>query len=39
MWEGVVRTITKDDFARAFVRWYERCEKCVRIGSNYVEKS
>jgi histone-lysine N-methyltransferase SETMAR len=39
MWEGVVRTITKDDFARAFVRWYERCEKCVRIGGNYVEKS
>jgi histone-lysine N-methyltransferase SETMAR len=29
MWEGIIRTLTKDDFARAFVMWYERCEKCV----------
>jgi histone-lysine N-methyltransferase SETMAR len=38
-WEGVVRTLTKDDFARAFERWLERCEKCIRIGGGYVEKS
>jgi histone-lysine N-methyltransferase SETMAR len=38
-WEGVIRTLTKDDFARAFERWLHRCEKCVRIGGGYVEKS
>jgi hypothetical protein len=37
-WEGVARTIPKDDFATAFRRWMERSEKCIRIGSNYVEK-
>ena len=37
-WEGVVRTIAKDEFAGAFRRWMERCEKCVRIGGDYVEK-
>ncbi len=37
-WEGVVRTIPKDDIAAAFWWWMERCEKCVRIGGNYVEK-
>jgi hypothetical protein len=38
-WEGVIRTITVDDFATAFRRWFERAEKCVRIGGNFVEKS
>ena len=38
-WEGVARTITTDDFAAAFRRWFERCQKCVEIGGNYVEKS
>ncbi len=38
-WEGVVRTLTEDDFARAFERWLHRCEKCIRIGDGYVEKS
>jgi histone-lysine N-methyltransferase SETMAR len=38
-WEGVIRTITADDFATAFRRWFERAEKCVRIGGNFVEKS
>jgi hypothetical protein len=38
-WEGVVRNITEDEFAVAFRRWFERCEKCIRIGSDYVEKS
>jgi hypothetical protein len=28
-----------DDFATAFRRWFERAEKCVRIGGNFVEKS
>jgi histone-lysine N-methyltransferase SETMAR len=37
-WEGVVRSIAKEDFAAAFRRWMERCEKCIRVGSNYVEK-
>jgi transposase len=35
-WEGVLRGVSKDDFAKAFVRWYERCEKYIR---SYVEKS
>jgi hypothetical protein len=38
-WEGVIRTLNKDDFAKAFERWLEHCEKCIRIGSGYVEKS
>ncbi len=38
-WEGVIRTITADDFATAFRRWLERAEKCVRIAGNFVKKS
>jgi histone-lysine N-methyltransferase SETMAR len=38
-WEGVIRNLSKDDFATTFRRWYERCEKCVQIGGNYVEKT
>jgi hypothetical protein len=37
MCKGVIRTITNDNFAKAFERWLERCEKCIPIGSNYVE--
>jgi hypothetical protein len=37
-WEGVVRTIPKEDFAAAFRWWMERCENCVWIGGDYVEK-
>ncbi len=37
-WDGVIRKIAKDEFAAAFRWWMERCEKCVRIGGNYVEK-
>jgi hypothetical protein len=37
-WEGVIRSIIKEDFADAFRRWKERCEKCIRVGSNYVKK-
>jgi histone-lysine N-methyltransferase SETMAR len=39
MWAGAARTIAEEDYAAAFRRWYERCEKCVRIGGGYVEKS
>jgi histone-lysine N-methyltransferase SETMAR len=38
-WEGVLRGVSKDEFAKAFVRWFERCEKCIRIDGDYVEKS
>jgi hypothetical protein len=38
-WEGVTRSIAPDEFAIAFWRWYERCQKCVEIGGDYVEKS
>ncbi len=37
-WEGVIRTLIEDDFARTFERWLHRCEKYVHIGSGYVEK-
>jgi histone-lysine N-methyltransferase SETMAR len=39
MWEGVARTIAEEDYAAAFRRWYEGCEKCVRNGGGCVEKS
>ena len=38
-WEGVLRTLSKDDFARAFTRWLESFEKCIRISGGYVENS
>jgi histone-lysine N-methyltransferase SETMAR len=38
-WEGVVRTLTKDDFATAFQSGLERCEKYIQINNFYVEKS
>ena len=38
-WEGVLRLVSKHEFATAFQRWYEHCDKCIRIGGNYVEKS
>jgi histone-lysine N-methyltransferase SETMAR len=38
-WGRLLKTIPKEDFAKAFVRWQERCEKCIRIGGSYVEKS
>ncbi len=38
-WEGVTRSIASDEFATAFRRWYERCQKCVEIGGDYVEKN
>ena len=38
-WDGVLRTITKDDFSKAFHRWVECCQKCIDIAGDYVEKS
>jgi hypothetical protein len=38
-WEGVTRNIAAEEFATAFRRWYEHCEKCVRISGGYVEKT
>ncbi len=37
-WERVTRSISADEFATAFQRWYERCQKCIDIGGGYVEK-
>jgi hypothetical protein len=37
VWEGVTRNITTDEFSTAFQRWYERCQKCIKIGDGYVE--
>jgi hypothetical protein len=34
-----MRNIAEIEFAIAFRRWFERCEKCIRIGGDYVEKS
>jgi hypothetical protein len=33
------RRIPKEEFTRAFVRWQEACEQCIRIGSRCVKKS
>ena len=38
-WEGVTRSIHREEFAAAFRRWYERCQKCIQIGGGYVEKT
>jgi histone-lysine N-methyltransferase SETMAR len=38
-WEGVLRGVSKDESVKAFVRCFERCEKCIRLDGNYVEKS
>jgi hypothetical protein len=37
-WDGVSKTIAKEDFTGAIRRQKERCEKCERIGGDYVEK-
>ncbi len=37
-WEGVLRGISREEFTKAFLRWYEWCEKCIRIDGNYVLK-
>jgi hypothetical protein len=37
-WDGVARTIAKEDFTTAFRRCKEGYEICDRIGGDYVEK-
>ena len=37
-WDGVASRFTEEDFAATFRRWFERSEKCVQVGGNYVEK-
>jgi histone-lysine N-methyltransferase SETMAR len=31
-WEGVMRSISAEEFATAFRRWFEHCQKCIEIG-------
>ncbi len=38
-WEGAAKTLKVPDFATAFRRWIERCEKCIDISGPYVQKS
>jgi hypothetical protein len=37
-WEGVVRSIGVDEFAAAFRRWLDWCNKCIRLIGGYIEK-
>jgi hypothetical protein len=37
-WESTVWSIEGANFAEAFRRWRQRHEKCVVMGSGYVEK-
>ncbi len=39
VWEGALRTLMVADFAEASHQWYRRCENCITIGSNNVEKT
>ncbi len=38
-WEGITRSISAEEFATTFWRWFERCQKCIEIGGGYVKKS
>jgi hypothetical protein len=38
-WEGVTRSISADEFATDFWRWFERCQNCIEISGGYVKKS
>jgi hypothetical protein len=37
--EGVTRSIATKNFATALRRWYEWCQKCIRINGNCVKNS
>ncbi len=37
--EGVARSLIAVDLTAAFRSWLERCKKCVRLSSEFVEKS
>ena len=36
---GVLSGVSREDFVKAFVRWYERCKKSIRINGSYTKKS
>jgi predicted double-glycine peptidase len=36
--DGMLRTIAKEDFAAAFRSRKERCEKCTKISFGHVKK-
>jgi hypothetical protein len=38
-WEGVMQSITMEEFTVTFRRWLDCCKKCIRINGGYVEKS
>jgi len=38
-WCRLLRSTAKEKFCKAVAKWLEGCQKCVRIGSMYVEKS
>ncbi len=37
-WEGVIRSVAKEDFAAAFRSWKERWKKCISVSGNYDKK-
>lgn len=37
-WDGAARTIAPTAYAAAFRKWMDRCNKCIDIGGDYVEK-
>ncbi len=37
-WERVAKTLDKDDFTKAFMKWEERWGNCIEVGGDYVEK-
>jgi len=37
--EGVSVKHRLEEFAVTFRRWLDQCEKCVEIGSSYIEKA
>jgi hypothetical protein len=37
-WEGVMRTITKDDIATAFPQWYGRCDSVFALAATTLRK-
>jgi hypothetical protein len=38
-WEGVPRTIAANNYATAFLWWFEQAKKCVRINGAFVHQS
>jgi hypothetical protein len=38
-WEEIVRSVGIDKFAAAFRHWLHRCNRCIPLNSEYIEKS